>query len=568
MQKFLIVQLTRMGDTLQTTPLLAGLKEKYPDCYICLYIIPGMARVLEGNEHVDEMIYLEPQAVLDELLLDDSASLLRCYDRLKRDIETFRARRFDTIINLSHSRFSALLLRLVPCEDVRGLTLTDDWLRVIRGRWPNYFINSVFNRAYSQFNMVDVYRKFGDDLPPHTRLDLHVDDESRRYARDLLEQNGVRDGDFIVCLQPGASDEDKRWPAEGFAELADILTHEFDARVVLLGTEEERPIGTRIMELMAETPIDTFGKSNIPQLAAILDRADFLVTNDTGVMHVAACTGTTIIDLSFSNVYFRETGPYGDRHFVIQSRIDCTPCRMTYECHDRKCKDYITARDIARLIKLARDRRNGEIEQIEDAPELDRVNYFVSRFTDDGLIEYVPLIRRPVAVEDLLGIAYRSVWTDFLDGRGGEKDAEQEFTRLLGYYSAREGIVEQLGSAAGAFDELASIAATGAEKAQNLITALSRPNVQYASLRPLVAELSHVDDRIKVAGRTHDVARPFASLFTFEKENLEGDDVRTLAGSTLRLYTDMVERCRLMHRTLGTLSHLLNAGETSHRAAD
>jgi ADP-heptose:LPS heptosyltransferase len=553
MRKFLIVQLTRMGDTLQTTPLLAGLKQEYPGCHICLYIIRGMARVLQGNENVNEMIHFEPQDMLDELMSDDSAGLLRCYAKLKSEIETLRDKRFDTIINLSHSKFSALLLRLIPCDDVRGLTLSDDWLRVIRGRWPNYFINSVFNRAYNQFNQVDVYRKFGGDLPPHTRLDLAVDDDSRRYADELLRKEGVREDDFVVCLQPGANDEAKRWPAERFAELADILIREQDAKVVLLGTEEERPIGARVMEAMHETAIDTFGRSNIPQLAAILDRADFLVTNDTGVMHVAATTKTRIIDLCFSNVYFRETGPYGEGHFVVQSRIECTPCRMTLECHDRKCKNYITARDVVRLIKLVREQEHPD--QMEDAVELERVNYFVSRFRDDGMAEYVPLIRRPVTIDDLLNMAYRAMWTEFLDGRGGTKDSG--FKRLLGYYSIEDGVLRELESSASAFDELAAIAAGGIEKSEELITALSRPNVQYSSLRPLVAELSRVDDKIKVAGRTHEVVRSLTSLFTFEKENLEGEDVRSLAHDTLQLYTDMSERCRLMQRTLGTLSRLL-----------
>jgi hypothetical protein len=306
---------------------------------------------------------------------------------------------------------------------------------------------------------------------------------------------------------------------------------------------------------MHETPIDTFGKSNIPQLAAILDRADFLVTNDTGVMHVAATTKTRIIDLCFSNVYFRETGPYGEGHFVVQSRIECTPCRMTLECHDRKCKDYITARDVVRLIEIVREQ--GDLEQMDDAPELERVSYFVSRFRDDGMVEYVPLIRRPVTVPDLINMAYRSTWTGFLDERDSAEENEREFKRLLAHYVMQDGVLQELESSASAFDELAAIATGGIEKAEELITSLSRPNVQYSSLQPLVAELSRVDDKIKVAGRTHEVVRSLTSLFTFEKENLEGEDVHALARDTLQLYTDMSERCRLMQRTVSTLSRLL-----------
>ena len=557
MRKILVVQLTRMGDTLQTTPLLAGLKKQYPDCHVCLYIIPSMAKVLEGNKNVDEMIYFEPQRMLDDLMLDDSASLLRCYDELRGTIETLRAKRFDTIINLSHSKFSALLLRLVPCDDVRGLTLSEDWLRVIRGRWPNYFINSIFNRAYNQFNIVDAYRKFGGDVPPHTRLDLTVDESARRYAHELLTREGVGDGDLVVCLQPGASDEAKRWSAERFAELADMLIHEHDAKVVLLGTEEERPIGVRIMEVMREKAIDTFGKSDIHQLAAIVDRADVLVTNDTGVMHVAATTKTSIIDLCFSNIYFHETGPYGDGHIVIQSRIECTPCRVTFKCTDRRCKDYITARDVERVIGLVRQSRNRQIEQIEDAPELDRLNYFVSRFRDDGMIEYVPLIRRPLTAKDAINMAYRSMWMEFLDGQGSVEQDQQEFKRLLGYYRGQDNVVPQLESDGVAFGELAAIAADGIVKAQGLIARLGQPDVRYSSLRPLVSELARTDDRIKVAGRTYEVVRPLESLFEFEKENLEGRDVRDLARGTLQLYTDMFDRCQLMQRKIRTLSTLL-----------
>jgi ADP-heptose:LPS heptosyltransferase len=557
MRKFLIVQLTRMGDTLQSTPLLAGLKQKYPDCSICLYIIRSAAKVLEGNPNVDEMIYFDPGEMLNDLMLDDSAGLLKCYEKLKRVIETLRDRRFDTIINLSHSKFSALLLRLIACDDVRGLTLADDWLRVIRGAWPNYFINSVFNRAYNQFNMVDVYRKFGGDLPPYTRLDLPVDEDSKQYARELLEREGIAEGDFVVCMQPGASDEAKRWPAQRFAELADILIREQNAAVVLLGTEEERPIGKKITAAMREKPIDTFGRSNIPQLAAILDRADFLVTNDTGVMHVAATTDTRIVDLCFSNVYFRETGPYGNGHFAVQSRIDCTPCRMSFECHDRVCKNYITAQDVARLIGLARQQHDGELAQIEDAPELARVNYFVSRFGDDGMVEYVPLIRRQLTRKDAINMAYSSMWKEFLDGRGSAEDDEREFRRLLDYYSGQDGIPGGLESSGSAFRELAAIATDGIQKAEELITGLSRPNVNYSRMQPLVGELARVDDAIRVAGRTHEMLLPLTSLFSFEKENLEGDDPKLLAQDTLRLYTDMLNRCQLIQRKIRTLSGIL-----------
>jgi hypothetical protein len=76
-------------------------------------------------------------------------------------------------------------------------------------------------------------------------------------------------------------------------------------------------------------------------------------------------------------------------------------------------------------------------------------------------------------------------------------------------------------------------------------------------MQPLVGELARVDDAIRVAGRTHEMLLPLTSLFSFEKENLEGDDPKLLAQDTLRLYTDMLNRCQLIQRKIRTLSGIL-----------
>ena len=68
MNRILAVQLTRIGDALQSTPMLAGLKEKYPDSHITVLVRPGLKRVIENNPSVDEIVVFDTQPLLDSLI--------------------------------------------------------------------------------------------------------------------------------------------------------------------------------------------------------------------------------------------------------------------------------------------------------------------------------------------------------------------------------------------------------------------------------------------------------------------------------------------------------------------
>jgi len=562
MNRILVVQLTRIGDTLQSTPLLAGLKAKYPDSHIAVLVRPGLERVIETNPAVDEIIVFDSQPLLDSLIKQDSGGLLRSYDAARRLVDQLRAKQFDVAINLTHSRFSAILLRLVGCPDTRGMALSDDWMRVIRGAWPTYFINSVFNRAYNDFNIMDVYRRFGGtDLPPCPRPVMPISDDDRTYADGLLRDSGITETDRIACFQLGASDTSKQWPTQSFAALGDLLVKELGTRIVLVGTESERPLGDQVRAAMHEPAAMMFGNTNLTQLAALLERAEFLVTNDTGVMHVASTVGTPIIALSFSYVYFRETGPYGEGHVVVQAAIECAPCRPNQPCGDPRCKLCIRPEHVLDAVRLAGQYRDGTLEQLPDSTETNEVGYYVSRFGPDGFIEYRPVIRRPVSSEELVNIVYRTVWRDSLDGITSDpahlRTALAE--SLDAYTRDGEKLMPEIERSVAGFRRFATLAEEGVAKARRL-TVLSRSSVdaeKKRTIQAIVKELMALDRKLTAEGRALDAVRPLAALFSFEKENLEGTDFTKLTEGTLELYTAAALRARTMADRLETALDLL-----------
>ena len=101
----------------------------------------------------------------------------------------------------------------------------------------------------------------------------------------------------VIGLHVGASDPHRRWPADSFAGLGDRLTERRQARIILTGSEQERPITASLRRMMTAAAIDLAGMTDLGELAAVISTLDLLVTNDTGVSHVAAATRTPSIVL-------------------------------------------------------------------------------------------------------------------------------------------------------------------------------------------------------------------------------------------------------------------------------
>jgi ADP-heptose:LPS heptosyltransferase len=108
---------------------------------------------------------------------------------------------------------------------------------------------------------------------------------------------GPSDGLPVIGLHAGASDLGRRWPAESFARLGDRLASQGQARIVLTGSDQERPLTASVLRRMYTPAIDLAGKTDLGEFAAVISALDLLVTNDTGASHVAAATRTPSIIL-------------------------------------------------------------------------------------------------------------------------------------------------------------------------------------------------------------------------------------------------------------------------------
>jgi ADP-heptose:LPS heptosyltransferase len=130
--------------------------------------------------------------------------------------------------------------------------------------------------------------------PAGLHVEFPVTATERAKAAALI---GPPDRCPAIGLHTGASDPSRRWPAESFARLGDRLVERHQARIVLTGSDQERSLTASLRHGMNAPAIDLAGMTDLGELAAVISTLDLLVTNDTGVSHVAAATETPSIVL-------------------------------------------------------------------------------------------------------------------------------------------------------------------------------------------------------------------------------------------------------------------------------
>ncbi|MHC4994091.1 MAG: lipopolysaccharide heptosyltransferase II [Planctomycetota bacterium] len=288
-QRVLVVLPTWVGDLAMASPTLRALRGLYPEAHITL-----LAKGYAGPAMIDAMPWHDRLMVMGQPGSSDEAgggggSLIA---RLRRQ-------RFDLAVLLTNSFRSALIARLGGARRVVGYARDHrSWLLTDRLRPP---------RAGGRFTPVptlDYYLKLAEHLgaeSPDRAPALFTRPEDDERAEAILREAGVAEGEGpLVMLNPGAANHGsaKLWPADRFGALADHLVETRQARVLVNGAPNERPILDKVHAASKHELVDLPSRgSSLTLLKSLVARCDLMVTNDTGPRHIAVAMGTPVVSL-------------------------------------------------------------------------------------------------------------------------------------------------------------------------------------------------------------------------------------------------------------------------------
>jgi len=334
----LIINLTRFGDLIQTQPVISGHAALgHRVGLVCLENFASAARLLDG---VDRIFPL-PGAGLLARLDQDWRLAVRDMAAFAADIPaSFPA---DMVINLTPSVSSRLLTRALTPEGARvaGFGIDRFGFNADTSSWAAFLQMAGANRGASPFNICDIFRRVAGLRDEGNSLILAQPHQAElERADDLLagDHGGGQGGGFLA-LQPGASEERRRWPVAHFAALARLARERLGMVPVLLGSSGEAALGERFRAAYGHPCVDLMGRTSLTGLAGVLSRCRALATNDTGTMHLAAGLGVPLAAVFLATAQPWDTGPYRPGNICLEPDLPCHPCGFGTTCpHDTACR--------------------------------------------------------------------------------------------------------------------------------------------------------------------------------------------------------------------------------------
>lgn len=294
-----IVMLTAVGDVVHVLPIVNSLKAAYPEARITWVVQPGPGGLVPDHPSVDEFIPF------------DRKKGWRAFVELRKAL---RGRRFDLVLALQDYFKAGLITRMLRADRKIGLDRR-------RARDLNWLFTTEQVRPRNRQHTQDQYLEFLEHLDVPAHLDwaglAPSAAESERYA-DLLPGFAGPTAALVI----GTSRPAKEWSTAKYAELIDRMYEELGIRSILVGgrSDREEEAAQEILARARHRPID-LREWDLRRVVYLLDRADLVISPDTGPLHVAVALGTPSIALmGYTNP--KRVGPYRFRDLLVDAYGD------------------------------------------------------------------------------------------------------------------------------------------------------------------------------------------------------------------------------------------------------
>ncbi|HKV96262.1 MAG TPA: lipopolysaccharide heptosyltransferase II [Gammaproteobacteria bacterium] len=328
--RILVVGPAWIGDMVMAQSLFVTLKQRFPDCEIDV-LAPAWSKSLLARMPEVHAAHSMP---LGHGEFGFGA---------RRRLGHLLRGRYDQAIVMPRSWKSALVPLFAGIPRRTGY----------RGEWRYGLINdmrtldkSVLTQTVQRYVALGLEQ--GDTLPPpipHSAL--RVDTRNQNALLDKLALNRDRP---VIAVMPGAEyGPSKRWPTDHFGDLAKRLVAA-GKQVWVFGSTKEQPLGEEILRIAGRHVVNLCGETRLEDVIDLMSLAETAVTNDSGLMHIAAAVSIKVVALYGSSTP-DYTPPLTDKAEIVYLHLDCSPC-FRRECPfgHTNCLNHMSVDEVQRII--------------------------------------------------------------------------------------------------------------------------------------------------------------------------------------------------------------------------
>jgi ADP-heptose:LPS heptosyltransferase len=328
-RRILVMRLDNIGDVVMTSPVLRALKENLPASHLTLMASPGGSKAAPLLPWVDEVL---PWRVLWQ----DLGCLPHDPAREWELIETLRKGSYDAAIILTSFKqtphaaayacyLAGIPLRLGESKEWGGGVLTDE----------APVSPDELHQAERNLRLIEHLGFRVEDRA----LEVRVSEAARKGTAALLEVGGVVPGGPYVLLCPWTSCQARTYAPDRFARAARHLSEETGWPVVVSGTETDRACSGEMLGILDGRGVDLVGATDFSALAALVEGARLVLTNNTSTMHLADALRAPTVVLFSGTELEEQWRPRHTTRRLLRRETRCSPC-YAFTCpYDLECLD-------------------------------------------------------------------------------------------------------------------------------------------------------------------------------------------------------------------------------------
>lgn len=320
-KRIALIKPSALGDIVHSLPVLTALRQRYPTAHITWIVNRSYEPLLAGHPDLDATLAFDRGMFRGNWLNGGMAFM--------RFLMECRRRRFDLVVDLQGLLRSGIMTLATGAARRLGFANAREGARFA-------YTDLLTVPELEDTHAVDRYWLAAEALGAG-----HMDKVFRvpiglgeRAETEMLLKPLPRPWIFLGV---GARWRTKRWPPAHFTTLASRAAARHGGSVVLIGGRDEIEPARETAQALTCPILDMTGKTTLPLLSALLARADVLIANDTGPLHLAAALGRPVV-APFLCTKARWTGPYGSLDTAIESKVWCQGSCVK-QCDRLECMD-------------------------------------------------------------------------------------------------------------------------------------------------------------------------------------------------------------------------------------
>lgn len=335
-ESILIIRLSAMGDVVMASPLIALLRNKYPDARLVWLAQPEVAPLLQANRELSEVIIWPKNAWRDLWQRRQYWQLAKAFWAFRKRLRRYR---FDCALDMQGLLKSGIWAWMSGAKTRIGLGSKEG---------SAYLMTKVLQKPENSPVLGSEYRYLASQLAldlSRYRMHVALSQEDQRWAEDVLQAERLKTQICVIC--PFTTRPQKHWFETRWIALAQALLAKKDCSVVLLGGPGDLAAARSFLEKLPQLT-SLVGKISLRQAAAMIARSHLLIGVDTGLTHMGIAAGIPTIALFGSTCPYLDTGNANAK--VIYHAMTCSPCRRRPTCDgDFTCMKKISVEEVLAL---------------------------------------------------------------------------------------------------------------------------------------------------------------------------------------------------------------------------